>query len=553
MATKGRARVTAVPLLVILGLTGVLYGVIALNGWPLAPKLGLDLQGGASVILTPKVVGGGTVSQDSVNKAVEIISLRVNAFGVSEAEVRAEGSNIVVAIPQGNREQLAEIDRPAQLRFRLVQNQAAGSGPAPEPEPTDLPTPAPTGTASPAPTATATSNGRALTSALRAQTPATPTPTAPASPTPTGAAQPADGDAGLAAATALFETLDCGDEAQLRKAAEADANPAVHVAICSEDGTSKYLLGPADMTGNDIKTASASPETTSQGVTTGGWQVNLVMTGDGRKKFSTLTRANVDKQFAIVLDGRVTSAPVINEAITNGEAQITGGFNKKDSTALANVLKYGALPLSFDRSQLEEISADLGEESLRAGLIAGMAGLAAVLIYMVAYYRALGLVTIAGLGLWSALNFALVVILGQTIGFTLTLAGIAGFIISAGITSDSYIVYFERLKDEAREGRTIQSSADRGFSRAFRTILAADVVSFLAAVILYIFSVGAVRGFAFTLGLATLLDVAIAFFFTRPLVAMLARTAVFTRGRFIGIKGAVPIADRPSRRQPKEA
>jgi preprotein translocase subunit SecD len=559
VATKGRARVTAVPLLTILGVAALLFGVIALNGWATSPKLGLDLQGGSSVILTPKVIGGGAArpSTASLNKAVEIISNRVNAFGVSEAEVNREGENIIVSIPGGNREQLAQVAKPAQLRFRLVIESAAGSA-APEPSPTPGATgsarPTPTGGANPSPSGAATSAGRALTSALRAQAPSgSASPSASATPAPGGTPTPADGDKGLAAAQALFATLDCGDQAAADKAGEADADPAVHVAICSDDGTTKYLLGPADMTGNDVRSADARTGQTSQGVSTGQWEVILVLNGDGRSKFSKLTRENEGKQFAIVLDGRVTSDPVINEAITGGEAQITGNFTKKTATDLANVLKYGALPLSFTKSAEEVVDASLGKESLHAGLVAGLVGLAAVLLYIVVYYRALGLVTIGGLALWSAINFALVIILGETIGFTLTLPGIAGFIISAGITSDSYIVYFERLKDEAREGRTIQSSADRGFGRAFKTILAADVVSFLAALILYTFSVGAVRGFAFTLGMSTLLDVAIAYLFTRPVVAMLARTQVFTRGRLIGIKGAVPIAERPGRRQPKEA
>lgn len=584
MATKGRAaRVTALPLLTILAVTGVLYGVIALNGWALDPKLGLDLQGGASVILTPKVIGGGDVTTASLNKAVDIISQRVNAFGVAESEVTREGSNIVVAIPgqEGTREQLELVSKPAQLRFRLVLADAAGTS-SEEPEPTPAPTPTgspePTGTANPKATATATSNSRPLTAGLRAQTPTgSPTTSPTGSPSPTGTAspQPPAGDAGLAEALALFPQLDCADtaspekQAEATKAADADANPDIHVALCSDDGTTKYLLGPALMTGNDVRSAQAQTEISSQGVSTGQWLVNLQLTGDGRKKFSTVTRDHNQQsdpgcltpaeqltprcQFAIVLDGQVVSAPSINEPIPGGEAQISGDFTKKTASDLANVLKFGALPLSFDASATELISPTLGKESLRAGMVAGLAGLAAVLLYMVAYYRGLGLVTICGLALWSALNFALVIILGNTIGFTLTLAGIAGFIISAGITSDSYIVYFERLKDEAREGRTIQSSADRGFGRAFKTILAANTVSFLAALILYLFSVGAVRGFAFTLGMSVLLDVVIAYLFTRPVVAMLSRTKLFTQGRFVGIKGAVPIAERSGRRQPKEA
>ncbi len=204
------------------------------------------------------------------------------------------------------------------------------------------------------------------------------------------------------------------------------------------------------------------------------------------------------------------------------------------------MLKYGALPVVFNQSegQTQTISPTLGEESLHAGLLAGAIGIALVIIYSIAYYRGLGLVTVAGLCVFSGFTWALVCILGETIGFTLTLAGIAGLIVSIGITADSYVVFYERLKDEAREGKSLRQSVDRGFQRSFRTLLAADFVSFLAAVILYVVSIGAVRGFAFTLGMATILDVIIAYFFTRPTVMLLTRTKLFTEGRFVGIKTA---------------
>lgn len=623
MASKGQTRATAAPILVILAITAGLYGLIALNGWDYKPKLGLDLQGGTSVILGPKAINGADVNSDSINKAVDIIRRRVDGFGVAEAEVVREGDNILVAIPGGDSEQVAAASKTAQLRFRLVLDVAPGSA-QPAPAPSASVSLAPSGSGSPSasaspsgsvaasasapsssassgsasgspsPTASPSGNGRALTAGLVRQSsesasassaPALPGSSAPASPAAAPSGSSAPSASGLPSASALpsapepsfdpnaqpdpaqqqqlptgpgaeealaaYTTLDClsSEPAAVvaqKKAAETDADPLKTVAICSEDGTEKLLLGPAVMTGEDVKGAEATiPENQ--------WIVTLQLTGNGRRTFTKLTTDNVNKQFAIVLDGRVVSHPVINEAIP-GDATISGSFNKKDSNDLANVLKYGALPLSFERLDLQTTPPSLGDDSLRAGVLAGLIGLGAVLLYIIAYYRGLGLVTVVGLGLWSALNFALIVILGQTIGFTLTLAGIAGFIISAGITSDSYIVYFERLKDEAREGRSIQSSADRGYSRAFKTIVAADTVSFLAAVILYRFSSGSVRGFAFTLGLSTLLDLLLSYMYTRPVVAALSRTKLFTTGRFVGIKGSVPVAARTGRtRQTKEA
>ncbi len=564
MAAKGTTRKSAAPVLSLLAITALLYGVIALNGWEWKPKLGLDLRGGTSVILGPRQIsGGGAVPAASVNKAVDIIRLRVNRSGVAEAEVNKEGDNIVVSIPGANRKLIEQASATAQLRFRMVQ-QVTGPGPVPEESTATDPSSAgvslaPSATApapKPSPSPSATGAGRAVTGALVAQASATPTatgtpaptgtPAATATPAPTGTAT-APPPAGAEEANSAFLKLDCSDEEQAATAATTDNDPANAVALCHDDGSAKYLLGPTEMDGTDV---SSSDATLDQN---GRWIVQLDLTSQGKKKFGDLTTANVDKQFAMVLDGRVVSAPNINEPITgNLGAQIEGDFTKAEAQDLSNVLRFGALPLSFDRLSLDSISPSLGKESLRAGVLAGAIGLAAVLLYIIAYYRGLGLVTLAGLALWSALNFALVIILGEAMGFTLTLAGIAGFIISAGITSDSYIVYFERLKDEAREGRSIQSSADRGFGRAFKTIVAADTVSFLAALILYFYSAGAVRGFAFTLGLSTLLDVVIAYMFTRPIVAALSRTKLFTTGRFVGIKGTVPVASG-TRRQPKEA
>jgi preprotein translocase subunit SecD len=609
VASKGQSRATAAPLLIILVITAVLYGIIALNGWGFGPKLGLDLQGGTSVILTPKATTGGAVTNASVQKAVDIIRQRVNGSGVSEAEVTREGQNILVSIPGADKRQLEQVDKTAQLRFRMVQNVTSGSStPQPAPSASAGASPSPSGAASatatsspsasagsstsptasgtPGPTASPSGNGRALTSGLVRQASGSASPAAasssgaalssapgssaasaasPADSTsPSGTAAPSPADAtpdqslptgpGAQEALATFAALDClSDEpaavALREKAAASDADPTKTIATCSVDRTEKFLLGPAEMVGTDVKGSFATLDQQ-----TNGWIVQLQLNGNGRKKFTKLTTANVGKRFAIVLDGLVESAPTINSAIT-GDATISGGsFTKKSSNDLANVLKYGALPLSFERSSTDQISPTLGKKSLHAGLVAGFLGLGIVVLYVLAYYRGLGLVTVLGLLLFAALNYALVVILGNTMGFTLTMAGIAGLIVSVGITADSYVVFYERLKDEVREGRSLRGSVDRGFARAWRTIISADTVSFLAAAILYWLSIGAVRGFAFTLGLSTLLDVVIAWMFTRPLVTMLSRTKLFSEGRFVGIRSAAAVtAPVRATRTPKEA
>jgi preprotein translocase subunit SecD len=247
-----------------------------------------------------------------------------------------------------------------------------------------------------------------------------------------------------------------------------------------------------------------------------------------------------------VLDGLVVSAPSINEAIPSGNAQITGSFTQTEAEDLANVLKYGALPLAFDRGEVQQVSPTLGSDQLDAGLLAGALGLILVVIFSVLYYRALGLVTVGSLAVASLLVYLLFLVLGEAIGFTLTLAGIAGAIVAIGITADSFIVYFERVRDEAREGRSLRSAVESGWLRARHTIIVADMVSILAAVLLYFFAVGGVRGFAFTLGLTTLVDLIVVFIFTKPIVTLIARMNFFASGhplsgfspKSVGLKSA---------------
>jgi preprotein translocase subunit SecD len=262
--------------------------------------------------------------------------------------------------------------------------------------------------------------------------------------------------------------------------------------------------------------------------------VNINFTGKGQSKFTKLTEQTINKQVAIVLDGVVQSAPNINERIP-GSAQISGSFTQKTATDLANVLKYGALPLAFEKSDAQSISPTLGSASLRGGLIAGALGLGLVIIYFFLYYRALGIVSVMSLTASGLLVYASVVLLGQAIGFTLSLAGIAGLIVSVGVTADSFVVFYERLKDEVREGRSVRTSVERAWVRARRTILSADTVSFMAALILYILSIGSVRGFAFTLGLSTILDIVVVFLFTKPVVTLLVRKPLFSTSRVSGL------------------
>jgi preprotein translocase subunit SecD len=530
----------------------VLYSIVFLGGpggQPLAPKLGLDLQGGASVILQPKTEPKG----DQLQTAVDIINRRVNGLGVAEAEVVTQGNNIVVSVPGGSRDSIRSLATTAQLRFRQVLQAAPGSPQAaqPTPAPTASATPSAQPSTSPAvvvpatPSAqpSATANGRALSAGLLAATTPTPAPTASATPAPSTTAS---GQAGVRSGDPYtpqaFAALDCSKPTN--RTGGSNDSPTQQIVSCSQDGQEKYHLDVAKVVGTDVKGATATTNPT-----TGQWEIVVSFTGEGQRKFTELTVETLGKQVAIVLDGVVISAPVIQSRI-DGDAQITGDFTQKTAQDLANTLKYGALPLSFQPGQVEIISPSLGQDQLRAGLLAGGIGLIAVVIYSLLYYRALGVVTIASLVLSGLLVYAFVTILGHQIGFALSLAGIAGLIVAVGITADSFVVFFERLKDEIKEGRTPRSSVDRAWVRARRTILSADTVSLLAAIILYFVSVGGVRGFAFTLGLSTLLDVVVVFLFTRPLVSWLSRFAWFSNHKwtgFYGPHGSAPVTRPLSR------
>ncbi|CAO5244958.1 protein translocase subunit SecD [Frankia sp. AgKG'84/4] len=570
---------------VLAALAAVLYGLMAITGnW--TPRLGLDLQGGTSVILTPKATTGTRVDSGAINQAVDIIRQRVDGLGVAESEVHRTGNQIEISVPGRGRNDVVDlVGQTAELRFRQVYDvTAAAAAAAPTPAPGATATPAAGSTAAPsgapaapsvtpspsvAPSPSASNKPAALgdgsdlvaqpvalaahsdagvitaagtNPAAKIITAATAAPAATSAPAPSASpTAPAAGSTAAAGPTppadvvARYQALTCSNEDE-RKAALGTDRPQDWTVACDRDRTQKYLLMPASVVGTDVKTASAGLAGSggATNVNTGAWVVNVEFTGSGQKKFTTLTEETIGKQVAIVLDGVVQSAPSTNERIA-GSAQISGSFTQSDAEDLANVLRYGALPLAFERSQAESISPTLGKDSLHGGLLAGALGLLLVVAYSFLYYRALGIVVVTSLAVSGGLVYAAVVLLGDAIGFTLSLAGIAGLIVSIGVTADSFVVYFERIKDEVQSGRTVRAAADRAWPAARRTMLSADTVSFLAAAVLYILSIGSVRGFAFTLGLSTLSDVLIMFIFTRPLVALLVRRRLFSASRFSGL------------------
>ena len=542
----GRSLLVLLVIFVALGATAVLQGASSV-------RLGLDLRGGTSVTLQPRIVAGqsGKVTSAAIDQAVSIIRQRVNSLGVAESEVTATGSGtnrqIVISVPGDTGRRIVElVGQTAELRFRQVLAEGApGIAATPSPSATPLKatvTPTPTakkGKSAPhvAVTATPTPKSTATTSAT---TKPVPTPV-----TATGPLLPVGVTPDL---VAKYNALDC-TKAENRQGGGGD-DPNSPIVSCDRPGTAKYILGKAEVLGRQVTTAAAVLD--QQGG--GGWMVTLNFNGEGTTAFSNVTSRVVSlsspqNQVAIVLDGLVVSAPRIISAITAGNAQITGNFTQADASDLANVLKYGALPLAFDRGEVQQISPTLGADQLHGGLLAGAIGLILVLLYSLLYYRGLGLVSVGSLAIAGSLTYLLTLVLGKTIGFTLTLAGIAGLIVSIGITADSFIVFFERLRDEVREGKSLRSAVETGWVRARHTIIVADSVSLIASVLLYFFAVGGVRGFAFTLGLTTLIDLLIVFTFTKPLLTLLVRTKFYGGGhRLSGLSperlGARPPAVR---------
>lgn len=511
MASSSPVRHAWRVLLGLLLVTGVLFGINSLgvyvftdsNGDPASswtPELALDLQGGTQIVLSAETEDGADPSAEQLNQAAAIIRQRVDASGVAEADITTEGGrNIVVQIPGPADEQTRErIQSSAQLEFRavLATTGAATEFTGEDGVATPFPSPDPSLESTPSPAPTDGSDLSWITPKLQAE----------------------------------FLAYDCSDPAN-----DASNAPKEQPLIaCDPSGQTKYLLGPTELTGTAIEDATSGRDPKS-----GAWLVQLTMNGDGADAFGKVsTRLNQNRidglaprdQFAFVLDGSVISAPRMNGVILDGRPSISGSFTQESATTLADQLKFGALPLSFTVQSSDTISATLGTQQLQIGLIAGLIGLALVAIYSLIVYRALGSVIIASIAVMAVLTYIIICILAWRLGFRLSLAGVAGLIVSIGFTADSFIVYFERIRDELRDGKSITAAVEDGWGRAKRTIYISKSINILAAVVLYILADATVKGFAFTLGLTTLIDVFIFVIFTHPVMQLLARTRFFGGG-----------------------
>ncbi|MEW9554305.1 protein translocase subunit SecD [Nonomuraea sp. NPDC050783] len=593
----GRTLLVLLALILAMGATMLLQKAFT-------PKLGLDLAGGTTVTLSPVTLNNASPPEEILDRAVNIIRDRVNGTGISDAEVAKSGDNIIISIPgAGQNEAIKLVATTAELRFRQVLAMEATQVPQ------DLATNAPSPGASPAASATgspstqqsakpgssrsagtpapsASPTGKALSSALTAPTPAA---SAPAEPSATQRAQGQDGQStgkkgqnakatpatspsgspsaqastppaqdpnsavntqGIdPAVLAQFNKLNCADPANRGQGVQDDPNK--QYAGCEADGSYKYVLDVAKVVGTDIDTASAGIR---QGTTE--WVVQLDFKSKGAGAWADLTQKAYNSQeprnkVAVVLDGVVITAPNIISPIPGGRAEITGGFDQASATTLADQLKYGALPLKFNRSSVDTVSSTLGQDQLMGGLIAGAIGLALVVFYCLLYYRGLGIVAVLSLVVATVITYTSVVVLGHNAGFRLSLPHIIGLVVSIGITADSFIVYFERIRDEMKEGhRTLRAAVEVAWVRARRTILIADAVMFIAAIVLYFLAVGGVAGFAFAMGLTTLIDIVVVFLFTKPFIALLARLKFFAKGHPLSGLDAERMADTHSPARP---
>ncbi len=498
-------------LVVVIIASGVLVGGVMASKTSFAPKLALDLEGGTQMILAPRVQGNESITQEQLDQAVEIIRQRVDGAGVTESEITTQsGRNVVVSMPGVPSQETRDlIQASANMEFRPV----LIAGPY-DAVPKDQRTPEKD----------------------------IPKPTAkPDNPSDTNWITPE--------LYKQFEAYDC--TAEEKETSSTDHDPAKPMISCDKRVGAKYILGPREIPGDQISNAYAQLARGVNGSVTGEWVVVIEFDSEGSKTFANTTQRLISlqgsrNQFAIVLDGKTISAPTTNAVISDGRPQISGGFTQESAQALAEQLKYGALPISFDIQSEQQVSATLGADQLKAGLIAGLLGLIAVFIYSIFQYRALGFVTIASLIASGFLTYLALVLLGWGMNYRLSLAGVAGLIVSIGLIADSFIVYFERVRDELRDGRPLASAIDVGWSRAKRTILASKAVNLLAAIVLYIVAVGNVRGFAFTLGLTAIIDLIVVYGLTHPTLVMLSRTRFFADGhRFSGLDpsllGAVPL------------
>ncbi|GAA4575435.1 protein translocase subunit SecD [Planotetraspora kaengkrachanensis] len=550
-------------LLVLLAIILAMGATIALQK-AFVPKFGLDLAGGTTVTLSPVTLDGKPPPSESIDQAVNIIRARVNGNGIADAQVARANDNIVIQIPGvGQQEALGLVSTTAELRMRQVLAVAAATNQpvqmptaAPTPSGSGAPSATPSGGATPTPNASGTPAGRALSSALAAPSPsasadpkggakadkakgddkaksgakaeATPTPPPPS---PGATEDPLAGQDTSGIDPALltqFRDIDCTAK---NKGQGVQDDPNKQIVACSDDGSARYILDKAAVQGTEVSGAQAGTDST-----TGEWIVNITFKSKGASQFADITRRITTltpprNQLANVLDGVVIVAPTIEEAIPGGSARISGNFTQVSSTALADQLKYGALPLKFKQSQVVSVSSTLGQDQLRGGLISGGIGLLVVVLYLLLYYRGLGLIGVASLAVATAVTYSTVVLLSHNAGFRLSLPHIIGLVVSIGITADSFIVYFERIRDEIKEGhRTLRSAVEVAWRRARRTILVADAVMFIAAIVLFALAVGDVAGFAFAMGLTTLIDVVVVFLFTKPLMSLAARMRFFAKG-----------------------
>ena len=557
-------------------LVGV-YLLVFLTGDKKAdPKLGIDLQGGTRVTLTARTPDGSRPTRDALNQAQQIIASRVNGLGVSGSEVVIDGDNLVITVPGNDSNEARNLGQTARLYIRPVihsiaaqQPQQPGEqagppqgappagqpgAPAGQPQPNEAPpAPAEGGAAPEAPADQGAVPGEEQPAP---EAPLAPQPrpypeAPPPSPAPPGPGQPKPQEKDLAQRIADEKALRQSTEQQIQilalqfqatRCADDDVlagndDPNLPLVTCSTDHSQVYLLDKSIISGEQIKNASSGMDTQR-----GEYIVQVEFKPDAANIWADFTASHVGTQTAFTLDSQVVSAPQIEEAIPGGNTQITGQFNAERAKELANVLKYGSLPLSFESSEAETVSATLGLTSLRAGLIAGAIGLGLVLLYSLLYYRVLGLLTALSLIASGAMVFAILVLLGRYINYTLDLAGIAGLIIGIGTTADSFVVFFERIKDEIREGRSFRSAVPRGWARARKTIISGNAVTFLAAVVLYILAVGQVKGFAFTLGLTTILDVVVVFLVTWPLIYLASKSTTLAKPAFNGLGAVQQIA-----------
>ena len=598
-------RLLTLLLAIVVGYSALAFGT-ATHRTTMTPGLALDLEGGTQIILTPTTSDGSEITDENVNEAIGVIRQRVDASGVSEAQIsRQGGQNIVVSLPGTPSPETLELVRTsavlyfrpvirviqgsaaalAQVRNQIAQQAASASAGAPATAPEQATAPAAEPTADQAGSEgegaegaaeQATDQAGAEGAQEGASAAPTPAPTALTTVTPEEVATSmadVNGDGAIGSDPLPATSQDNSSDSWITEQLLYDAymtdckapgnltgqaqDPSAAVISCAKDGSgATYILGPADIAGTDIANANAGLETTDQGTTTNNWVVSLEFDKEGTAAFAEVSKrllAYRDKaaaagsnqngvqstdsqkaQFAIVLDGLTIMAsgfnPSVVSPITDGRVQITGGFTQAQAKTLANQLSFGSLPLTFTVQSEQQISATLGTEQLRNGLIAGLVGFLLIIVYLLWQYRGLAVVAVASLIAAAASTYLVIALLSWSMGYRLSLAGVAGLIISIGITMDSFIIYFERVRDEVRHGRTLVAAVDEGWTHARRTIIVSDAVNLVAAVVLYFLAVGGVQGFAFTLGVTTVVDLAIIILFTHPMMVQILRIRFFGEG-----------------------